>query len=259
MTHYNRSRGFSLVELSIVLVILGLLVGGILAGQSLIRAAELRAVGTEYTRYVTAMYSFRDKYFALPGDFNKATSFWGDDNTNCADAAIANGTPGTCNGNADGILNWPAVGANLTGENYQFWKQLALAGLIEGTYTGLSASCYYCTVIGSNVPRSRLNNAGWTAGWVGNVTADNGQWLPSNYGNGISFGAQANYTTGAVLTTAEAWNIDTKIDDGMAARGKVLSWGPPITPNCVDTGTSAATYVLANTGVACSFQMKLPL
>lgn len=60
-------KAFSLVELSIVLVILGLLTGGILAGQSLIRAAELRAVSTEYSRYITATQSFRDKYFAVPG------------------------------------------------------------------------------------------------------------------------------------------------------------------------------------------------
>ena len=70
-------RAFSLVELSIVLVILGLLVGGILAGQSLIHAAELRAVSSEYQRYRTAIYAFRDKYLGLPGDITTATNFWG--------------------------------------------------------------------------------------------------------------------------------------------------------------------------------------
>jgi len=71
------SSGFSLVELSIVLVILGLLTGGILGGQALIRAAELRAVTTEYDRWVTATRTFQDKYFALPGDMTNATAFWG--------------------------------------------------------------------------------------------------------------------------------------------------------------------------------------
>ena len=69
-------KGFSLVELSIVLVILGLLVGGVLSGQSLIRAAELRAATQEYQRYYTATQTFRDKYFAIPGDFNNAQAFW---------------------------------------------------------------------------------------------------------------------------------------------------------------------------------------
>ena len=73
----GKRSAFSLVELSIVLVILGLLTGGILSGQSLIRAAELRSVTTEYSRYTAATYSFRDKYFALPGDMSNAESFWG--------------------------------------------------------------------------------------------------------------------------------------------------------------------------------------
>lgn len=60
--------GFSLVELSIVLVILGLLVGGVLTGQSLIRASELRKFMNTMERYKAATYTFRDKYFALPGD-----------------------------------------------------------------------------------------------------------------------------------------------------------------------------------------------
>ena len=75
-------RAFSLVELSIVLVILGLLVGGVLSGQSLIAAAALRSVTTQEARWVAATQTFRDKYFALPGDMNNATSFWGRMNGN---------------------------------------------------------------------------------------------------------------------------------------------------------------------------------
>src|ERR1700754_5054766 len=103
-------HGFTLVELSIVLVILGLLVGGVLAGQSLIRAAELRSISTDTTQYRTALFSFREKYNALPGDMINATSFWGDRATgaeSCADGAIANGTPGTCNGNGNGMIGAP--------------------------------------------------------------------------------------------------------------------------------------------------------
>src|SRR6478736_3210874 len=95
-------KGFSLVELSIVLVILGLLTGGILAGQSLIRAAELRAVGTEYGRYATATQTFRDKYLALPGDFKDATRFWNrlNSNADCVTSSSTTvGSPGVCDGN----------------------------------------------------------------------------------------------------------------------------------------------------------------
>ena len=96
-------NAFSLVELSIVLVILGLLTGGILGGQSLIRAAELRSVSTEAARYTTAVYSFRDKYMALPGDMPNATAFWGAA-PDCS-AQTASGAS-TCNGNGDGMLRW---------------------------------------------------------------------------------------------------------------------------------------------------------
>jgi len=68
-----KSAGFSLLELSIVLVIIGLIAGGIVAGSSMIRAAELRAVLTELTQYQTATNTFRDKYLGLPGDLRNAT------------------------------------------------------------------------------------------------------------------------------------------------------------------------------------------
>ena len=70
----RKNQGFTLVELSIVLVILGLLVGGVLTGQSLIRAAELRTVSTQYATFSTAVNTFRDKYFTIPGDMTNASA-----------------------------------------------------------------------------------------------------------------------------------------------------------------------------------------
>src|SRR3954468_21990802 len=61
-------RGFTLIELSIVLVIIGLIVGGVLVGQDLIRAAEIRATVGQYEKYNTAINTFRSKYNGLPGD-----------------------------------------------------------------------------------------------------------------------------------------------------------------------------------------------
>ena len=99
--HAYKASGFSLVELSIVLVILGLLVGGVLTGQSLIRAAELRSVTTEYGKYSTAIRAFKDKYFALPGDMTNAIAFWGPA-PDCADTATTAGTgTQTCNGDGN--------------------------------------------------------------------------------------------------------------------------------------------------------------
>ena len=216
------TRGFSLVELSIVLVILGLLTGGILAGQSLIRASELRAVSTEYQRYITAAQSFRDKYFAIAGDMPTATKFWGDDNAVCPDAAIANGTPGTCNGNGNGLVR---IGSLEPYEQHRMWQQLALAGLIEGSYTGTPGPAGAShVVVGQNAPRSKLSNSGWGIEAYPDYAGDGG-WYAFKYGNVLTFGAQGatENPTNAALTPEEAWNIDTKLDDGRPAYGKVLA------------------------------------
>ena len=78
MNSYSRQRycyAFSLVELSIVLVILGLLVGTVLTGKSLIRASELRSVVSQFQAFHAAHNAFKDKYFSIAGDMNNATQF----------------------------------------------------------------------------------------------------------------------------------------------------------------------------------------
>lgn len=249
-------HAFSLVELSIVLVILGLLVGGVLSGQSLIRAAELRSVSADYARFYTAAQTFRDKYFAIPGDMPNATAFWGDDNANCADAAVPNGTPGTCNGNGDGILTF-AGAASTTGEIFQFWKQLALAGLVEATYTGIAGTgAGSHAVIGTNVPRGRLSNSAFTI--VNYVTAGDPYNYAMNYGNQMTFGTANTVvdTSNPVLKPEEAWNIDTKLDDGRPATGSIIGvhW------DSCSTSTSfsdfAGQYALSDPAVVCALRYR---
>jgi prepilin-type N-terminal cleavage/methylation domain-containing protein len=101
----NQKCGFSLVELSIVLVLLGLLTGGVLTGKNLIRAAEIRGVQQEIAHYETAINIFNEKYFAYPGDMNNATSFWGAAHATPA-TCITTASTGTqtCNGNGDGYM-----------------------------------------------------------------------------------------------------------------------------------------------------------
>lgn len=224
MVPLRSQSGFSLVELSIVLVILGLLVGGVLAGQSLIRAAELRAVSTEYSRWVTATQTFRDKYFALPGDMRNATAFWGTDNLGCPNGG---GSSGTCNGDSDGLIEVFGFSGAPTSSNeiFRFWQQLAHAGLIEGTYQGIqSGAGANATVLGQNAPRSRLANAGWGIFPQGNTSADS-RLYDMDYGQVLYFGAQVVNTVnvGAVLKPEEAWGIDTKIDDGRPSYGNVIA------------------------------------
>lgn len=72
-------KGFTLIELSIVLVIIGLLVGGVLAGQTLIAAAQVRKEISKLNSISTAINTFRVKYDALPGDMANATTYFGAD------------------------------------------------------------------------------------------------------------------------------------------------------------------------------------
>lgn len=260
-----KQHGFSLVELSIVLVILGLLAGGILAGQSLIRAAELRSVGTEYNRWITAMTAFNDQYGAIAGDMPNATRYWGDQAAGtaaCADAGVADGTPGTCNGNGDG--NWGG-GAGATAESIRAWQHLSLAGLIEGNYLGYLAGGTNM-MVGSVVPRSKLSNiAGWEL--LARTTPSNA--IYGYQGDIMLLGSQYDFLLGNlwnhVLKPAEIWNIDTKIDDGKPGMGTMLGGGDDVTcvtPNSVDYDAAAAAntnadYNRANNNVSCRAWFKM--
>lgn len=261
--HKTRVSGFSLVELSIVLVILGLLTGGILAGQSLIRAAELRAVSTEYAKYITASQSFRDKYLALPGDMVNATQFWGRLNSNAdcvtnSSAAVA--TPGTCDGNGDGSISYQNA-AGQSQEGFQYWRQLANAGLIEGTYTGIAGpATLYDTLAGTNAPGSKLANAGWGINTINYVDGSTGTDFTGYYGVYYFIGGKGNGTPpwNPVMKPEEAWNIDTKMDDGKPGTGKLLAGERPTCTNATSATDYSAQYALNTSASTCKlYAIKL--
>ena len=229
MVQPSQQTGFSLVELAIVLVILGLLTGGIIAGQSLIRASQLRAVTTEEKRWITAIHAFRGKYLAFPGDFRDGTRFWGrmNGNSDCvtnSGAAVA--ADGSCDGDGNGEMkNSPSIGAS--GEMHQLWRQLALAGLIEGTYSGVSGPGGASNSVLApepNVPASRVPGAGWATSYLMPRIGDS-FYFDGIYGNTLFFGKPHNSAqmVTEVLTPSEAWNIDTKMDDGQPAQGKLVA------------------------------------
>ncbi len=226
-------------------MILGLLVGGVMTGQSLICAAQLRSVTTEYSRYVTAQQAFRDKYFSLPGDMTNAASFW---------AAAANG-------NGDGGIS-QAAAASAAGESFGYWEQLALAGFIEGSYTGIAGSgSVQHHVLGQNAPQSKFSSAGWSVYNYPIIAFNGGGWanFEGNYGNTLIFGTPAanTPTENSAIKAEEAWNIDTKLDDGRPGLGKIRAYETHT--NCHDAGTSTtvalagtANYRLTDTGTSCS-------
>ncbi len=144
--------GFTLIELSIVLVIIGLIVGGVIVGREMIRQSELRSVLTDIENLKTAFTTFRLKYDCIAGDCINAESQFGTDSLGCP---VGGGT-GTCNGNNDAKIDWAL-------ESFRAWQQLQLAGLIKGKFTGISdeTTTYGHSVVGQNVPASRIPRMGY--------------------------------------------------------------------------------------------------
>lgn len=258
-------QGFSLVELSIVLVILGLLTGGILSGTALIRAAALNSVVTETQTYISAIDKFRIKYMAIPGDFDLATRFWQAAHTNattCRDMDKSGGKA-TCNGDGDGTID-----AN--NEMYLFWHHLSNAGLIAGSYEGRSdpdiGTNSWAHTPGKNCPAARFgNNSGYGVRWQGEQTSNS--WFHGQYGHLFMFGrgvTTQNLPRGRALEPTEAWKLDTKFDDGRPGHGQVVTRAGlnPETPDCTESSPGAgdvtnggtdtdAVYRLSHEGAAC--------
>lgn len=250
--------GFSLVELSIVLVILGLLTGGILAGQSLIRAAELRKVGTQFQAHQTAIHTFRDKYFSLPGDMTNATDFWGEIDASKA-TCIATASPdrkATCNGDGDGFINKSDTYADQGYERYHGWLQLANAGLIEGSYTGLTGIAgTFKDVAGENTPFSPFPTYPWHMTSRVKTAIGHPHLFDGRYNEIVNLTTRG---SGGPLTPEELWNIDKKLDDGKPATGILTTYKQSSTwaPGCANGDTVNAEYNLQNSAKVCGFVGK---
>lgn len=222
----QNEKGFTLVELSIVLVIIGLIVGGVLVGQDLIKAAQVRAVVSQLQQYDAAINTFRSKYDGLPGDFTRAVAF-------------NLGNP-PANGNGDGLINAAgAPAATFSGELQQFWHQLSAANLIGGNYLATGA------VLGTDYPENKLKKGG--------LVAFSRAGSSLNY-YGLSVDADG-FNYGEGLTPAEAFGIDSKLDDGAPETGIVRATnaaGTIVAPDFanVPEGAAGAAGACIATGVA---------
>ena len=120
-------QGFTLVEIAIVLVIIGLLLGGILKGQEMITQAKIKNVMADFSGISAAYHGYQDRYRALPGDDLGATRWAG-----AIAKAVADGGG---NGQVSGTYNTqcPQVAVAATPESCLFWDHLRRSGFVSGS------------------------------------------------------------------------------------------------------------------------------
>jgi len=247
----THEKGFTLIELSIVLVIIGLIVGGILVGQDLIKLAEIRATISQIEKYNSAVNTFRTKYNAIPGDIisSQASAFGLFSETTLA------GTAGHQDGN--GLIEGGSSGGVLPeGETLSFWRHLSDASLIDGQFGTNSSDSLIVQTTGVvtatvNVPSRSLPPT--------KITPVNYFIVYSALGmNYFQIIPIATITTGpgytyntVGITPIQAFNMDSKLDDGLPNTGIVQARSiAGVNAAASFSGISAVNTCLVGTGAA---------
>jgi prepilin-type N-terminal cleavage/methylation domain-containing protein len=156
----SQQSGFTLVEIAIVLVIIGLLLGGILKGQELINSAKVKNLANDFRVIPTYIYAYQDKFKALPGDDKNATTH----------LACGSGTSACTNGDGNGVIDGAVFDSNHkpTGEALQFWQQVRFANLASGPTDTADTTYIPTNAVGGNISvTSMATGQPWITGMNG--------------------------------------------------------------------------------------------
>ncbi len=223
----KKTDGFTLVEIAVCIVLVGLLIGGVLKGTELLYVSRISGSVDQVRSHIAGTQNFYDKYKDLPGDMRDA------------DTRVVGCLPdNSCvNGDSNGMIGTAGVGmantaaGNINAENNQYWKHLALAGMIAGVQPNASA-----LEAGRSHPVSKLQGV-FTVTQMA-ATAGDPLELRGLYIRLQNCVTCTNPDTPAgdqPLTPVDAANIDRKMDDGFPYTGSVRTWGP-------GTGCEGVTY-----------------
>jgi prepilin-type N-terminal cleavage/methylation domain-containing protein len=184
----RRQSGFTLIEIAIVLVIIGLLLGGILKGQELINSARVKNLATDFRNIPLFIYGYQDKFKALPGDDSAANTHVGGDNAS---------TPGAAADRGNGVIDGDWDSTTQTDESYLFWQHARLAGLAPGSTDETAADYPPVNALGGRIGIQSAKP----------FTGINGSYFICSTG----------------ILGKYAKQLDTQLDDGNGSTGSMMA------------------------------------
>ncbi len=223
MQHHTTQRGFTLVELAVVILVMTLLVVGVSLGKDLLDTSKTRSLVQEVQELRTSILTFRTRFQAFPGDMSDATTY----------------LSGVANGDGDELIEWN-TGSSTPHEGPQAFLHLQTADLLDSTITlnGQGGKA----AIKTNIPPSIITGAGYSVNYFTSILADS-----DNTGHYLLLGGESGsgFNLNPVLGTKEAHTVDSKMDDARPKTGRVLAQDPG------DSTCTANTYDISNSAPAC--------
>ena len=215
-------RGFTLIELSIVLVIIGLIAGSILVGREMIAAAEIRALIRQMESYNAAVNAFKQKYGCIPGDCKDAVDYG-------LGISGGDGDNGDGNGRVDVVVN---DASSIGIETQHFWYHLHRANMISqnalsvGTTPGINSPPLAKPGVGKGAnPRGGMWIANeYISTFQGNPGYEDFNTRPPIKHAWLTITGtllQASQVVVGPYLVLDVFAVDQKLDDGYPATGVV--------------------------------------
>ena len=243
----SKQSGFTLIEIAIVLVIIGLLLGGVLKGQELINSAKVKNLATDFKNIPVYIYGYQDKFRALPGDDANVQAHLGSSTLTIAPATTPTkdlsgntcvppsspvGAAG-CVGN--GVLDGAWNSVTTTDETYLFWQQVRYANLAPGSTDP--------TVVATYVPTNAVGGILGVQSGTGNVVT-----TPITDLSATPAAIRGSYIVcSSGILGKFVTQLDIQMDDGNTATGSMMAG------KATAAGTAMTAVATANIDPAATY------
>jgi prepilin-type N-terminal cleavage/methylation domain-containing protein len=245
-----KHQAFSLLELAIALIIIGLLIGAIAGLHSYTRNARITTMMSEGQVLISAFNQFQTRYKAPPGDFINANGVW----------------PGAGNGDGNGLIRATGAAPGNRDEWFYTFQHLGLSGFIQGSYTGATTGGpgTYSAKIGTNVPGTSIDKSAFlfdhpdaTDGFV----SGDPLYFDGTYGNLLRVAGLNDNATSIpdqpFISGKQALQIDDKYDDGKPGLGNIMAPKASALANCASSDIATAAYLATSDDTTCYLFIKM--